>query len=90
MSRYHETQRQERMSVSANIKIGKVPGAALTGLDPEERIERLITTVYRKIQQIHKKEGNIPFKKRCQQVLESLENINSKPEQTSTRGERRQ
>lgn len=55
-------------------------------LDPEERIERLITTVYRKLQQIQKKEGNIPFKKRCQQVIESIENMNSRAEPTNAKG----
>jgi len=49
--------------------------AAFTNLEPDERMERLLTVVYKKIQQIHKKEGNIPLKKKCQQVVESLENL---------------
>ena len=79
MSRLADSQRTEKPSVSTNLKGTKQPGG-FANLDPEERIERLLATVYKKIQQIHKKEGNITLKKRCQQILDSLENLYARAE----------
>lgn len=81
MSRVVESQRAEKASVSAatNKGVAKLT-TGYTHLDPEERIERLLSLVYKRIQQQQKKEGNVALKKKCQQILESLENLYAKAE----------
>lgn len=79
MSRIIDNQRMEKTSASTTAKGTKQPGG-FANLDPEERIERLLAVVYKKIQQIHKKESNITLKKRCQQILDSLENLYARAE----------
>jgi len=77
MSRTYQI--QDKLAASISTKLGKTQ-TGFSNLEPDERMERLITIIYRKIQQLHKKETNITLKKKCQQVIESLENLYSKAE----------
>ena len=80
MSRTFDPNRQDnKLAASTNTKLGKT-STGYSNLEPDERMERLITIIYRKIQQLHKKETNITLKRKCQQVIESLENLYTKAE----------
>jgi len=63
--------KNEKASVSASTKNAKL--LALSSLKADDRISKLVTNIYRKTQQILKKENNVLLKKACQDLLDRLQ-----------------